>query len=66
METGSYGVHIQTLDNPGWRISVNLENTYVEGKPFEQVTIDRTEHDWLRCWINESTFEGAQRISTKH
>lgn len=55
----SYGVHIETLDNPGWRISVDLQDTDLEGEPFDAVKIDRTEHDWLRCWINESTFEGA-------
>lgn len=55
----SFGVHIETLDNPGWRFSVDLENTDLEGKSFEEVTINRTEHDWLRCWISESTFEGA-------
>lgn len=55
----SYGVHITTVDNPGWLVEINLEDTDVEGKPFGRVAIDRTEHDWLRCWVNESTFEGA-------
>lgn len=53
----SFRVHIETLDNPGWRISFDLENTDLEGKSFEQITINRTEHDCLRCWISESTFE---------
>ncbi len=26
----SYGVKIETLDNPGWSVTINLEDTYLE------------------------------------
>jgi hypothetical protein len=58
-EHGS-GVKIGTLDNPGWRLEVNLRGTPLEQRPFSLVE-DRYDHDteWLRCWIEESTFHAA-------
>jgi hypothetical protein len=33
----SYGIRIETLDNPGWAIRINLEDTVLEHKSFENV-----------------------------
>jgi hypothetical protein len=56
-EHGS-GIHIGTIDNPGWTLSVNLEDTEIEVKPFEQINIERSENDWLVCFIRNGKFEG--------
>ena len=32
----SFGVVVETLDNPGWRLLVDLEGTGLEAKPFEE------------------------------
>ena len=32
-----YGVSIGTLDNPGWSLTVDLEQTSLEGKLFEPI-----------------------------
>jgi len=32
-----YGVVIDTLDNPGWSLTVDLEETFLLGKPFEPI-----------------------------
>ena len=32
-----YGVSIGTLDNPGWSLTIDLEQTSLEGKPFEPI-----------------------------
>ena len=53
-----WGVLIQTLDNPGWSIEINLEGTSLQGRVFTRVQADRSEDDWVRCWADENVFKG--------
>ncbi len=53
------GIHIGTIDNPGWSIKVNLQDTELENRQFEKVHIERSEHDWIFCGVKEGNFEGA-------
>ncbi|MDJ0951259.1 MAG: immunity 53 family protein [Alphaproteobacteria bacterium] len=55
----SFGVKIETLDNPGWSVDVDLTETDLEGVPFETIKIDRTEHDWIYCDLREGKFFAA-------
>lgn len=32
----SYGIIIETIDNPGWSITIDLETTELEGKTFKK------------------------------
>jgi hypothetical protein len=52
----SQGVELGTLDNPGWQLNINLVDTSLEGEPFEELKVDRTEHDWIRCWVSDVKF----------
>jgi hypothetical protein len=54
------GIEINTLDNPGWRIVINVEGTALEGQPFADVE-ENYDHDteWLRCWVAEGRFQAA-------
>lgn len=54
----SNGIEIGTLDNPGWHLSVNLRDTECDGKEFKYVKIERSENDWLHCFIKNGKFEG--------
>ncbi len=56
----TYGVSIGTLDNPGWRLEVDLRDTPLDGVPFDEVK-DNYDHerDWMRCWIEGAVFNGA-------
>ena len=53
-------IRISTIDNPGWSLSINLEDTDLEGQAFADVE-ERYDHptDWLRCWVGEGQFQGA-------
>ena len=44
-----FGVSISTLDNPGWTVKLNISLTLYEDVAFDEVKIDRTEHDWVYC-----------------
>src|SRR5437870_4792385 len=53
------GIEIGTIDNPGWRVHIDLAETELEGRPFPEVKRDRSEHDWIRCWIKDGSFDSA-------
>lgn len=53
------GIQIHTIDNPGWRVSINLLDTELEQIPFQRIETDRSERDWLRVWLAEEKFEAA-------
>ncbi|MFF0623794.1 Imm53 family immunity protein [Streptomyces sp. NPDC004296] len=50
-----FGIRIETLDNPGWSVEVDLEETGLNG-----VTLDRTEvaegDSWIQAWPDGSVF----------
>ena len=47
----SWGVHIDTLDNPGWRLEVDLEGKPLAQRPFQEVKRHRSESDWIECRV---------------
>jgi Immunity protein 53 len=53
-----YGVMIDTLDNPGWSIKVDLQGTELAAREFRAVKIERSDHDWLQCRVANHMFEG--------
>ena len=61
----SSGITIQTCDNPGWWVKVNLANTSLMGRAFteiaEGVDSQRNAHGphWLSCRVETETWHGA-------
>ena len=53
-----YGFKIDNVDNPGWRLDFDLTYTEMEDVPFSYVRIDRSEHDWVHCKVDEKVFQG--------
>ena len=53
-----YGVLIDTLDNPGWRLTVNLMGTRFEGLDFSPMARKSSETNWVDCSIREGSFVG--------
>lgn len=54
----SYGIEIETLDNPGWSLTVDLRGTPLETRRFEGVSIERSDSDWLNCRLKDGQFQG--------
>ncbi|MIL09984.1 rhodanese-related sulfurtransferase [Salmonella enterica subsp. enterica] len=49
-----YGFEIETLDNPGWRVTIDLTDTPLETKPFEELKHGNDEpddDDWFVIWV---------------
>jgi hypothetical protein len=55
-EHGS-GVHINTINNPGWSISINLDDTELSVLEFQEIRINYTEKSWLLCRVEEFKFK---------
>lgn len=54
-----YGVQIETLDNPGWSLKIDLIGTNLEGRPFPEINHQNTDDDWYFCRVINNQFEGA-------
>lgn len=57
----TYGVDIQTLDNPGWRVHIDLHETSLAAVPFESVRYGDPEggSDWLHLSVVDYQFRGV-------
>lgn len=53
------GLRVETLDNPGWLVEINLEKTGLADREYPRQQIDRSEHDWVHAWTAGQTFHLA-------
>jgi len=53
------GIEIDSLDNPGWRITIELTGTKGENKSLDRMKLERTENDWLQCWVENRKFHAG-------
>lgn len=54
-----YGISIESQDNPGWRVEIDLKDT-----PYAEVSFTRIQEkyqngEWLLCWAENDKFIGA-------
>lgn len=56
----TYGISISTLDNPGWSLRIDLIDTYLFGRTFDEVHVEGDSHNsWYVCKISNNVFEGS-------
>lgn len=55
-----YGVKIETLDNPGWFVTIDLADTELEDKNYDgyQFINEEDDDDWITCRLKNGRFEG--------
>jgi hypothetical protein len=53
-----YGISIDTLDNPGWRVEIDLNGTPFAGVLFTRVHQKHQNGGWLLCWAENDKFVG--------
>ncbi len=46
-----FGVSLSTLDNPGWRVKINLTETSLELRAFDSLKIERSPDNWIHADI---------------
>lgn len=66
------GVSIESTDNPGWWVKIDLRGTGLENKSFAEVrrgeaeTLD-PQPPWMRCYVDDQrVFNGAGDPTTLH
>lgn len=52
-------INIHTIDNPGWRITIDLEGTHFENKLFKNIKEEINDNNWYHCFLRNGKFEGA-------
>jgi Immunity protein 53 len=55
----TYGIKIDTLDNPGWSVFIDLDETPMENVVFQSLSLERTENDWIFCKTEDKHFQAA-------
>jgi hypothetical protein len=53
----SQRVRISTIDNPGWALDINIEDTDAGSRPFIPVAVDRSGSDWYICRVEGTVFK---------
>jgi hypothetical protein len=53
-----WGIRISTLDNPGWSVRIHLNGTAKADAIFEPVNSEQSDTNWIRCWKEDTIFEG--------
>ena len=60
-----FGVRIDTLDNPGWLVRIDLAGTSLEHQGFPEIAegVGAERHPdatrWIYCWLRGNVWEGA-------
>ena len=53
------GVKIDTLDNPGWTVTIDLDDTPLRDQTFTVVERTSDEREWIACRVEGRQFRGA-------
>jgi hypothetical protein len=57
----TYGIRIDTMDNTGWCVQIDLRDTLLKGKQFDPIDEGLETDDlglWIRCSVEGSKFRG--------
>lgn len=53
-----FGIQTDTLDNPGWMLTIDLNGTQLESQPFEEIDFEESSYHWIQCNVNQKKFQG--------
>jgi hypothetical protein len=60
-----HGIRLETLDNPGWLLTVDLVHTDLQGRTMPEIREGVAPQDhpvsplWLHCFVADNRFQGA-------
>lgn len=55
----NYGITIDTIDNPGWSISIDLMGLSIKFPTIPWVFVEKSENDWYGYKIENDRFEAS-------
>ena len=56
------GLRLETLDNPGWMLTVDLSATKLDSFTSARTMEQRSDHDWIQIEVAGGTFVGCGGI----
>lgn len=61
----SFGVKIETLDNPGWTLEIDLQETELAERSFEPLSRGNSEDDsdWIHCKVEKAKFTATGGVN---
>ncbi|MGW1489962.1 immunity 53 family protein [Streptomyces sp. NPDC002402] len=54
-----WGVRIETLDNPGWTMRINLAETLLAGRTYGRTEFRRSNSDWVMTKVSDDVFRAS-------
>jgi hypothetical protein len=54
-----WGVKIDTLDNPGWTLEIDLNDTRAESRQLERIKVERSGNDWFLYSVEKKKFKAS-------
>jgi len=54
-----HGIKIETLDNPGWSVVIDIQGTALAKQAPNDMRIERSDNDWIHLTLNGTRFAGA-------
>jgi hypothetical protein len=54
-----WGVRIATLDNPGWTVHIDLEETSLAGRSYTRTAFRRGDSDWVMAKVSDDVFQAS-------
>jgi Immunity protein 53 len=58
-----HGVTIETLDCPGWLVTIDLAGTKLESAAMPKVRVQRSKMDWIDCAVEHGRFYGQGDVN---
>ncbi len=55
----SHGITIETLDNPGWFVRIDIRETSLEEKSFSPIAVESADGKWMDIRIKEGFWQAA-------
>jgi len=59
----SFGISIMATNNPGWCVTIDLDETVLEDKVFDTIKENSGEDDWILCWTKDNQFNATGDIN---
>ena len=54
----AHGIKIETLDNPGWEVEIEVRDTPYQKCAMDEMRIDASDTDWIHCQVSDGCFRG--------
>lgn len=61
-----FGITIETMDNPGLLVKIDLSYTNADVQSFEPISERRSDTDWCECTIARGSARGSTEDDLEH